>query len=685
MSDPVPAPAGAAAISPAELRRANRRKIPWTMRFPGPVFSKEVWMLGKRPSTAWLRLVHVAVLLLVVTIVFVNLRDVSGGDGASAGLQRYQQLAPGLTVAVVWVEFVMLGLIAVALAAPAVCEEKQMGTLGTLLTTPLKAWQIVLGKGLGRIVELMVLALVPLPLLLALRSFGGVTAEALATTTATCLVNAVLAVQIGIFVSTVSRRAIGAILLSFILLGVVMFGPMLVVWAVLMIQAVTGGAGGPPSSPAAMAVFFATSAPAMLFLQSFHYFFNESLGAPITIPVLQLWSLHMAYAVAMCGLFFGLSCVALRRVMDREGEGRAQKADAVVVVAAPEVPAEEGVEAGAGAGVEAGIEAAPAALPKVPKRSRRRAPAGVSRVVGDAPVAWRELQQGVLRSRVLTVIAGLMLGGLLLFIYYLAAFEEPLQQVITAVGAAATLIACAVMSTGSIAQERESRTLDALLCTPLSAWDIVWGKFLGSARRASIGLVLVLTHVLVSGVGAIPGGEVCRLIDTFLPRIAGRNIDPDWANPIALLHVAMILGSSMAFLLAAGVLFSARFKRSVIAAVFNIGLMLGLWLGTPLVVFIMTEVTFGSSNGLGEFLQNTVMTTNPVVMCVIAVDGAMNVEWSSGGSMSRSLSYDMPGGNWDVVEFTLGMVVVSALYLAGTWIVLRRAAGVIGGPTSRRR
>ena len=149
-----PAPAGVIALSPAELRRANRRKIPWTMRFPGPVFSKEVWMLGKRPSTAWLRLVHVAVLLLVVTIVFVNLRDVSGGDGPSAGLQRYQQLAPGLTVAVVWVEFVMLGLIAVALAAPAVCEEKQMGTLGTLLTTPLKAWQIVLGK-LASLLELV--------------------------------------------------------------------------------------------------------------------------------------------------------------------------------------------------------------------------------------------------------------------------------------------------------------------------------------------------------------------------------------------------------------------------------------------------------------------------------------------------------------------------------------------------
>ena len=99
-------------MSPAELRRANRRKIPWTMRFPGPVFSKEVWMLGKRPSTAWLRLVHVAVLVVVVSIVFVRMREVSGGDGAAAGLERYQEVATGVTVAGGWGEGGVLGGIA---------------------------------------------------------------------------------------------------------------------------------------------------------------------------------------------------------------------------------------------------------------------------------------------------------------------------------------------------------------------------------------------------------------------------------------------------------------------------------------------------------------------------------------------------------------------------------------------
>ena len=108
--------------------RALRRRIPWWMRFPGPVFHKEVWTLGKRPSTAWLRLVHVAVLLFIVGIVFFSMYSSSNASaGASAQLQQYQALAPAVTMAIVWVEFVMLILIAIALGGPAVCDEKRMG------------------------------------------------------------------------------------------------------------------------------------------------------------------------------------------------------------------------------------------------------------------------------------------------------------------------------------------------------------------------------------------------------------------------------------------------------------------------------------------------------------------------------------------------------------------------------
>ncbi len=223
-------------------RIAARRPIPWHMRFPGPVFTKEVWILGKRPSTAWLRLLHVAVLLFIVGIVFVSMHR-SSAWGAAAQLQQFQELAPAVTMAIVWVEFVMLILIGIALGGPAVCDEKRMGTLGTLLTTPLRPWQIVLGKGLGRVVELVILALVPLPLMLAVRSFGGVTAEAITTMTVTCLVNGLLAVQIAMFFSTISKRATSAIITALVATAAVYFLPIL---CILMYSVIVTG-GSPPN------------------------------------------------------------------------------------------------------------------------------------------------------------------------------------------------------------------------------------------------------------------------------------------------------------------------------------------------------------------------------------------------------------------------------------------------------
>lgn len=664
------------------------RSIPWHMCLPGPVFSKEVWMLGKRPSTGWLRLAFISVLLFVVGMVFMGMMN-SYASGAAAQLQRYQRLAPAVTMGIVWVEFVMLSLIGVALAGPAICEEKRMGTLSTLLTTPLKAWQIVLGKSLGRLVELIILALAPLPLMLALRSFGGVSAEAILTMTGTCIANAILAVQIGIFVSAVSKRTTGAIVLSLIFLGVVMFGPMLATWAVIVTANLTqGGSGGPPGQ-IALGVMLVTCSPMTLVLQSVHYLFGESaFGGRTPVNILEAWGMHMAYLGVMWGVFFFLSCVVLRRVMAKDG-GVAEKKST-------KVPRHEGTVAGSqevtesrSHGVEESVVAGSqgATLPAVKRSGRRRlAPVGVSRIVGDAPVMWRELKQGMVGSRAVTVVAGLLLTGLLGFVYYMSAFNEPMQQIITAIGAVICVLSACVLSTGTISQERESRTLEALLCTPLSAWDIVWGKFLGSARRASLGLLLVLGHILVGGVLAIPGGEVCRVIDTLLPSAWwSRSNDPDMTNPLALFHVAITLGSTMCFLLATGILFSTRFKKSTSATVMNFAMALALWAALPAFVFVVTETALDSFNELGNVLQNAVIAANPVPTAVIAVDGATSVQYASGGFSSRTMRYDMPHGNWNALWFTLAQVVVALAYLALAWLALRLAARTLANETGRRR
>src|SRR5262249_37876518 len=68
----------------------------------------------------------------------------------------------------------LLLLVTPALAASSVTEEKARGTLTLLLTTHLTAAEIVLGKWLGRVVQILVLALPLMPILAFLQGMCGV-------------------------------------------------------------------------------------------------------------------------------------------------------------------------------------------------------------------------------------------------------------------------------------------------------------------------------------------------------------------------------------------------------------------------------------------------------------------------------------------------------------------------------
>ncbi len=231
---------------------------------------------------------------------------------------------------------------------------------------------------------------------------------------------------------------------------------------------------------------------------------------------------------------------------------------------------------------------------------------------------------------------------------------------------------------GGVSEGAGGRTVEGLLCTPLSAWDIVWGKFLGSARRAAFGLLLIVGHLVVSGLLSTTLSPFVRVLDGFFPTWWGsRNIRPDSLHPVALILVPMILGGPMAFLLATGIFLSARFKKSTSATVCNMGLAIGLWAVLPMTAFMLTEGLLSYDNGLTYLFQNGAVVINPTPMATIAVDGSMND--------SSVFDYDMPRGNWGLAYFLLAHAAVCVAYLGAAWLALRGAAATLAGPTGRMR
>src|SRR5262249_1232728 len=143
----------------------------------GPIFQKEVRSTGRRRATYLFRMLYATALLVVVALAFQGLRQSAAHLSGVQRLQMLQQLAPQLALIIMWFQFAALALAAPIFAATAICDERRARTLGTLLTTPLTAPQIIWGKLSSRLVQLTILALLAAPLLLAIRVFGGLDAR----------------------------------------------------------------------------------------------------------------------------------------------------------------------------------------------------------------------------------------------------------------------------------------------------------------------------------------------------------------------------------------------------------------------------------------------------------------------------------------------------------------------------
>ncbi|MFN5944778.1 MAG: ABC transporter permease, partial [Phycisphaerae bacterium] len=631
---------------------------------PGPVFAKDVWILGKRPSTAWIRLIYSLLLLGVVALVFAasthfDRYNVAGMEGIAARLQSSQEVAPSVTLAIIWSQFVMLCIIGAGLGAPAISDEIRAGSLATLLTTPLKPVQIVLGKLLSRMVELAILTLIPLPLMLALRSYGGVPAPNVLVMTGLCLSMGLLAVQLGMFFSVRFKRPAAPLVLTVIVMA-------------LLTGALPGVLAALSSLPQFAPISSQLQQAAMVLSPPFILAMNSAVlmnetGVPLFWGIIPVSLLTIAVTLVWSLIFFGGTCLLLRRTM--RAEDRARPSPAAVTAAAGPVatPATPTTEP---------------ASPDSPRQRKRRASTaqeGLSRVVSDRPVAWRELQQPIVGRTWMAWAIGIIVGLALLFIYYMSALED-VQIAIAIVGVVIWLLFSAVATTGTIAHEREGRTLDVLLTTPLSGWEIVWGKFIGGLRRLWIGPAFIILHIIISGCFSGVMRQVLEPLDALTAVGSWRGgWTPDVISPLVLLPLPFILIGPIVFLSATGVWFSTIFKRSTAAAICNLALALSIWAIIPLFLTIFFS---GFLRGGGEELVTLWLMPNPVTLTGSAVDGCQS-------------SVDFAVSNFEFVgpdSFRVGFfgflgacIVFCIVYCAAALFCLRSAARKIAKGTGRSR
>jgi ABC-type transport system involved in multi-copper enzyme maturation permease subunit len=106
-----------------------------------------------------------------------------------------------------WLSFVFVVLAGFSLTCDSICEEKRESTLGLLLLTDLKGYDVVLGKFSVAVLRGFYSLLATIPVLALPLMMGGTNLTELARVSVTLLITLLFSMTVGLLISTLSRRS----------------------------------------------------------------------------------------------------------------------------------------------------------------------------------------------------------------------------------------------------------------------------------------------------------------------------------------------------------------------------------------------------------------------------------------------------------------------------------------------
>jgi ABC-type transport system involved in multi-copper enzyme maturation permease subunit len=428
--------------------------------FVGPVFTREAVASPRRVSFYAARTVFAAVLFgLVVTswqLLIGSQRIENPGDLAWFGAAVMQILAP--------VQFAVAVPFSALLVASAVALEKDRKTFVLLLMTNLSNTELVLGKLLAGMLNVVMVVVAATPLLMAVTLLGGVSTGQILRIEAVTLASALMAGSLGSTIALWREKTYQSLAITALVL---------VLWFVGW-ELVAAGAFGQRWFGVSVDAWAAAMSPWRAILASTRpTFAQDSAG----LMGFGSTTLFLAAAVTGAALLNAIAITLVRRW------NPSQEAMPTTAEERPDPAAD------AGRATRANIHSA----------------GGKVRPVWDNPILWREVRTWAYGKKIL-----------LIRLAYWAVFLVSVGVLVTSARSASTtangqllsaaqpLIALLVVSlillnaaaVTSLTNERDAKALDLLLVTDLSPKEIVFGKLGGAFFNAK---EMVLFPLLLFG------------------------------------------------------------------------------------------------------------------------------------------------------------------------------------------
>ncbi len=183
------------------------------------VLFKDMSIDIKRPKILILMLIFNGLVSLVVAGFFIYIM-VAGLEGEAI---NYRALAIML-IALIAEEAGVLFLVTPALTASSISSERERQTLEVLLTTRMTPFEIVMGKYFSALTQGILLVLSTLPFLSLVFIYGGLNFFQLLGLLLVLIYEVAFLAVFGVFFSALTKRTVVAVILSYIMLGVLLTG-----------------------------------------------------------------------------------------------------------------------------------------------------------------------------------------------------------------------------------------------------------------------------------------------------------------------------------------------------------------------------------------------------------------------------------------------------------------------------
>lgn len=460
----------------------------------GPVFWYDLIRNGRRTRYLVLRCLYVALLLFAFWLIYqeygmqLHAQGVGGRNGFSqADMAVFGERFFGYFLVI---QYAILILVTPAYVASAIAEEKQRKTLEFMLTTDLTRREIVFGKLASRLGLLTLLVLAGLPVISCAQLLGGISPMLLWCGFAATAVTLFSLTNVTLLVSTYARRVRDALFNSYlVIVGYLIFwGFLRLFFWLLKLDNV------PPTPLAIMDDILEVYELPNPFMAIYDLReFVQRTGGMGNRPV-ELLIAYAIWHVVVGGCCLSLALWRVRAVYVRQALGeKASKPTGPMPSPLPLKPV-----------------AIPAATKPLKARPRRHPPVREDAMLWKEVFVERGMRVGALGQVLLIYLAlavlgpGLVLAGAILLQLVvtgqLEGFGGLMNKYVRVAGTliyGILLLGIGVRAAGAISMERDRQTYESLMATPLSLWNILRAKWIGSLlsfRR--VGFVLLLIWFL---------------------------------------------------------------------------------------------------------------------------------------------------------------------------------------------